>query len=267
MTDPTANPAGGICLHQILADGTDFVQAAGATARSYFRQHNAVEFKDDESPVTVIDQRIEQELKKAIAAKYPMDGIFGEESGVDGGLDGNLWVIDPIDGTRSFISGNPLFGMLLAYVRHGAPLAGIISMPVLDELYCGAIGQGATCNGAPISVSDQRNIDDCTLYINEGEKLMAEHPEPLARLLKAGKTRRFGYDCYPHALLAAGHIDAVVDYDLKPYDYLALASVITAAGGILTDWQGRALDLSSDGAVVAAATPELHRALLALLND
>ena len=266
MTQPSAKFAGDISLRQILADGAEFAQAAGITARKYFRQHNAVEFKADESPVTVIDQQIEQELKQAIAAKYPSDGIFGEESGVDGGLDGALWVIDPIDGTRSFISGNPLFGMLLSYVQNGAPVAGIISMPVLDELYCGAIGQGATCNGAPISVSGQRYIDDCTLYINEGEKLIAEHPERLARLLKAGKTRRFGYDCYPHALLAAGHIDAVVDYDLKPYDYLALTSVISAAGGIMTDWQGRALDLSSDGAVVAAATPELHRALLALLN-
>nr|WP_323783095.1 inositol monophosphatase family protein [Amylibacter sp.] len=270
MTTPTAPPSapasGDICLRQILADGAVFAQAAGQTARTYFRQHNAVEFKEDESPVTVIDQRIEQELKQAIAAKYPMDGIFGEESGVDGGLDGNLWVIDPIDGTRSFISGNPLFGMLLAYVQNGVPVAGIISMPMLDELYCGSPGQGATCNGEPINVSGQREIDDCTLYINEGEKLIAEHPDRLSRLLKAGKTRRFGYDCYPHALLAAGHIDAVVDYDLKPYDYLALTSVISAAGGIMTDWQGNPLDLSSDGAVVAAATPELHQSLLAVLN-
>ncbi|GGA27591.1 inositol monophosphatase family protein [Neptunicoccus cionae] len=267
MSDPTSTSAGDISLRQILADGVDFAQAAGKTARTYFRQHNAVEFKEDESPVTVIDQRIEQELKTAISAKYPLDGIFGEESGVDGGLDGNLWVIDPIDGTRSFISGNPLFGMLLSYVQNGAPVAGLISMPMLDEIYCGAVGQDATCNGAPISVSNQRSIDDCTLYINEGEKLIAEHPERLSRLLMAGKTRRFGYDCYPHALLAAGHIDAVVDYDLKPYDYLALSAVITAAGGIMTDWQGKPLDLNSGGAVVAAATPELHHSLLALLKE
>lgn len=266
MTTPTANPTGDTCLRQILVDGTVFAHAAGATARRYFRQHTDVVYKDDESPVTVIDQMIEQDLKQAIAAKYPQDGIFGEESGVDGDLTGNLWVIDPIDGTRSFISGNPLFGMLLSYVQKGAPVAGIISMPMLDELYCGAIGQAATCNGQPISVSKQRNIDGCTLYINEGEKMIAEQPKPLSRLLQAGKTRRFGYDCYPHALLAAGHIDAVVDYDLKPYDYLALTAVITAAGGIMTDWGGNPLNLSSDGAVVAAATPELHRSLLALLN-
>jgi histidinol phosphatase-like enzyme (inositol monophosphatase family) len=266
MTDATVDLTEDASIDQILADAEGFAQAAGKTARRYFRQHNDVSFKDDESPVTVIDQMIERDLKDAIKAKYPQDGIFGEESGVDGAMDGNLWVIDPIDGTRSFISGNPLFGMLLSYLREGAPTAGIISMPMLDELYRGAIGHPATCNGDPIKVSDQRNIDDCTLYINEGEKLIADQPDVLARLLAAGKTRRFGYDCYPHALLSAGHIDAVVDYDLKPYDYLALTAVVTAAGGIMTDWQGQPLDLSSGGAVVAAATPELHRSLLTLLN-
>ncbi|MEP0962923.1 MAG: inositol monophosphatase family protein [Roseobacter sp.] len=251
---------------QILQDAEVFARNAGKTARKYFRQNNDVAFKDDESPVTVIDQMIEQELKQAISRKYPKDAIFGEESGVDGDVSGNLWVIDPIDGTRSFITGNPLFGMLLSYLEEGAPVAGLISMPFLDELYCGGIGHPASCNGQPITVSGQRKIDDCTLYINEGEKLFADQPDAFARLVKAGKTRRFGYDCYPHALLAAGHIDAVVDYDLKPYDFLALTAVISAAGGITSDWDGNALNLASGGAVVSAATPELHQSLLDLLN-
>lgn len=266
MTVLHTNHESDVSITDILADGAAFAHAAGLTAQKYFRQHNKVSFKDDESPVTVIDQKIERELKAAIKAKYPNDGIFGEESGVDGALDENLWVIDPIDGTRSFISGNPLFGMLLSYLRQGTPVAGIISMPMLKELYCGAIDQPATCNGAPITVSDQRNIDDCTLYINEGQQLIEHHPDVLNRLLKSGKTRRFGYDCYPHALLASGHIDAVIDYDLKPYDYLALSCVVTAAGGIITDWHGKPLDLNSNGAVIAAATPELHQSFLDLLN-
>ncbi|MEP1768134.1 MAG: inositol monophosphatase family protein [Sulfitobacter sp.] len=253
-------------LAQILQDSETFAHAAAITARKYFRCKNEIAFKDDESPVTVIDQMIERDLKCAIAAKYPNDGIFGEESGVEGDLDGNLWVIDPIDGTRSFISGNPLFGMLLAYLEKGSSVAGVISMPMLNELYLGAKGHAATCNGKEIRVSGQKDIDQCTLYINEGEKLLAQHPKTLSRLLAAGTTRRFGYDCYPHALLAAGHIDAVVDYDLQPYDYLALTAVIEAAGGIMTDWNGSPLDLSSDGAVIAAATPELHASLLSLVT-
>ncbi|MEP2639679.1 inositol monophosphatase family protein [Roseobacter sp.] len=266
MTHPIATPATHARIAQILEDGAAFARAAGKTARTYFRQHNDVAFKDDQSPVTVVDQMIERELKQAIAQAYPNDAIFGEESGVDGDLTGNLWVIDPIDGTRSFISGNPLFGMLMAYLEQGVPMAGVISMPFFQELYCGGVGHPATCNGQPIAVSGQQDIDDCTLYINEGEKLFAHHPDIFSRLVQAGKTRRFGYDCYPHALLAAGHIDAVVDYDLKPYDYLALTAVVGAAGGIVSDWQGNGLGLSSGGAVVSAATPQLHRALLDLLN-
>lgn len=251
---------------QILADCQHWAEEAALLARQYFRHPTEVDFKDDESPVTFVDQLIERELKKAIFEKYPNDGILGEESGTDRSTCDNLWVIDPIDGTKSFVTGNPLFGMLLAYVKSGVPVVGVISMPMLNEVYSGGVGLPATCNGKPLKVSGQSNIDDCLLYINEGEKLVIEHPKRLARLLTAGKVRRFGYDCYPHALLAAGHIDAVIDYDLKPYDYLALSMVIQAAGGIVTDWQGNKLDMHSKGDVISAATPELHQALLERLN-
>lgn len=250
---------------EIISDCEAWARDAAQIARDAFCQRGAVRFKGDESPVTVTDELIEQELKKAISSKYPDDGIFGEESGVVGDTSQNLWIIDPIDGTRSFISGNPLFGLLLAYVEEGRPVTGTISMPVLGEIYSGGIGHQAVCNGTPIKVSGQTRLDDSIIYINEGEKLLAERPEQLKRLLGKGRTRRFGYDCYPHALLAAGHVDAVVDYDLKPYDFFALAAVIEAAGGVITDWSGRRLGLSSDGTVVSAASPELHRSLLEML--
>ena len=155
---------------------------------------------------------------------------------------------------------------LLAYVKDGMAVSGTISMPMLDEVYSGGDGCGATCNGAPIHVSDQTDLDDCVIYINEGEKLFAERPDQFERLLKTGKVRRLGYDCYPHALLAAGHIDVVIDYDLKPYDFLALSPVVDAAGGIMTNWDGERLGMCSDGAVVSAATPKLHQALLEILK-
>ena len=104
------------------------------------------------------------------------------------------------------------------------------------------------------------------VYINEADKMMRDLPEVFARLNSAGRDRRFCYDCYPHALVAAGHVDACVDYDLKPYDYLPLVPIVTAAGGAISDWDGRPLGLHSDGRVVCAATPALHRALLDLLQ-
>ncbi len=263
-TKNTAATANDVSL--LLSDCELWAKSATELARKYFRQPQEITFKSDESPVTVIDRLIESELKQLITDKYPDDAIFGEESGLDGDLEGNLWVIDPIDGTRSFISGNPLFGMLLSHLKAGVPVAGLISMPILGEIYTGGLGCGARCNGDAIRVSTQTILGDAVLYINEGEKLLTQHPLTLNRLLQAGSTRRFGYDCYPHALVASGHIDAVIDFDLQPYDYLALSSVIHAAGGIMTDWRGKALDLHSDGAVVSAATPELHLALLALLD-
>ena len=253
-------------ISAILADCEAWAKQVAETARKHFRQTQHVEFKDDESPVTAIDRLIEAELKAAIAQKYPADTLFGEESGIDGDQTGAQWVIDPIDGTRSFLSGNPLFGMLLAHVRDNISVAGVVSMPALHEIYIGGAGHPAMLNGTPIRCSDQRRIDDCILYINEGEKLLDDHPATTARLLRAGRVRRFGYDCYPHMLMASGHVDAVIDYDLKPYDFLALSAVIEAAGGIITDWQGNNLTLDSDGRVVAAATEELHRNLIGLLQ-
>ncbi|AHD02257.1 inositol monophosphatase family protein [Leisingera methylohalidivorans] len=264
---PTSSPSEQLSVDAILKDCLTWAVMSAETALGFFRQGTAVDFKADLSPVTLADQTVEKELKAAINAKYPDHGIFGEETGIEGGDKDCLWVIDPIDGTRSFISGNPLFGMLIAFLSKGRLQAGAISMPALNEVYCGGVGVPATCNGNPIRVSGQRNLDEAVIYINEGEKLLADHPRATARLLQAGQTRRFGYDCYPHALLAAGHVDAVIDYDLKPYDFLAVSAVVEAAGGVVSDWQGKPLTLESDGAVVSAASPELHAALLKLMNS
>ena len=145
----------------------------------------------------------------------------------------------------------------------GVPDIGVIGMPALDEVFLGIKGEGATLNGAKIQSSNQTGLGECILYINEAEKIFRDHPEVFDSLIRTGQTRRFGYDCYPHALLAAGHVDAVVDYDLQPYDYLALMVVIEEAGGVMTDWEGRPLNLKSDGRVLSAATPQLHAKLLA----
>lgn len=240
-------------------------QKASSIALSYFRKQLDIEKKQDESPVTAVDLQIEREVRSLLGKFFPEHEIFGEEYGAGDLSKENLWVIDPIDGTRSFISGLPLFGFLLAYLKAGKAQIGVVSMPALDELFIGVLGLGASLNGRAIKVSGQTRLSEAILSINEGEKLFAFEPEAHARLVQAGHTRRFGYDCYPHALLAAGHIDGVVDYDLKPYDFLPLVGLIEAAGGIISDWKCEPLNLQSDGKVVCAATPELHRALLDLV--
>jgi fructose-1,6-bisphosphatase/inositol monophosphatase family enzyme len=176
------------------------------------------------------------------------------------------WVIDPIDGTRAFISGMPLYGMLIALLENGIPRLGVVRMPELGEVYTGT-EQGAFLNGDQrLAVSDTKHLDQAFLYINEPDKLLAKSLDVFARLNSAGRDRRFSYDCYPHALVAAGQIDACVDLGLQPYDYLPLVPIIQAAGGIITDWQGQSLNMNSDGRIVCAATPALHSDILALLK-
>lgn len=256
-----------------MADVPDFAEHAARIARvasgvamEHFRRHLTVEIKSDDSPVTQADKAVETAVRSYLGEAFPDHGILGEEQGADGIDREYVWVIDPIDGTRSFLSGYPSFGFLLALLRDGRPLVGMIAMPALGEVFTGVAGQGAEMNGTPVSVSGQTRLDQAVLYVNEGDKLFEREPPVFRRLMQAGQTRRFAYDCYPHALLAAGHVDAVVDYDLQPYDFLPVSAVIAAAGGFMTDWNGAPLTLKSDGRVVAAATRDLHREVLALLQ-
>jgi len=243
------------------------VKAASKTAMGYFRNLLEIETKPDESPVTIADKTVETEIRAALKTLRPEFGILGEEFGAENLDTGTYWVVDPIDGTRSFISGLPLFGMLLGLMQAGKPVLGVVGMPALGEVFVGQDGKGATLNGTAITTSGQTDLDSSILFINEAEKLSADHPALFARLCKTGATRRMNYDCYPHMLVAMGHIDAVVDYDLKPYDYLPVAGVVLAAGGVMSDWQGRPLGLESDGRVLCAATPEILKQLVALVAE
>lgn len=256
-----------ITLQELQQTACTIAEDASKIAMSYFRAPLEIIEKADESPVTVADRATEECIREAIAKHFPDHSIFGEEFGISGDLSGKSWVIDPIDGTRSFISGHPLFGMLMAYMEAGVPLVGLVRMPAINEIYVGAKGLGATLNGKPISTRSTVKLDKAILFINEAERLQAAEPELLARLCTAGHTRRMAYDCYPHALVASGQIDAVVDWGLEPYDYLPLVALIEAAGGVITDWDGQELTLKSDGRVVTAATKELHKELLEFIRS
>lgn len=239
---------------------------ASAVPMRYFRKGVAIDTKTDESPVTVADRETESLIRERITERFPDHGIFGEEHGQVGMDRRYVWVIDPIDGTKSFISGLPLFGMLIGILDGGKAVAGVIRMPGLDETYSGSSGNAARCNGSEIRVRTVGRLGDATVYLNEPNSILKQEAHVVPRLMEKARLLRFSYDCYPYALLASGQIDAVIDYNLQPYDYLPVSPVVEAAGGIMTDWNGKALDLSSDGRVVAAATPELHAELLDILK-
>lgn len=250
----------------ILAKAIAVTTDASAIPMRHFRQPLDLVAKEDESPVTIADRDTESFIRSQLAEAFPNDGMFGEEFGVVEGKSGALWIIDPIDGTRSFITGNPLFGMLLGRIVEDQPQIGVVRMPALNETFSGARGHGARLNGAPIRARSTTALSQAMVYINEAEKIEAADPDRFARLCRVGHTRRMAYDCYPHALVAAGQIDVVVDCGLQPYDYLPLIALVESAGGLICDWQGRDLTLNSDGRVVTAATPALRDQILEILN-
>lgn len=249
----------------LLSFAESLADAARPIALSHFRTRLDVESKADDSPVTIADRAIEARLRSMIEKHFPSHGIFGEETGATPG-DGSLWVIDPIDGTKSFVTGLPLFGTLLAHLRDGVPVMGLVDMPILGERWTAEATGTTLLNGVPVRTSDCRDLASARFMTTSPEGFKGEDEAAYRRLSNAVGLRRFGGDCYAYALLASGHCDVIAECGLQPYDYLALVPVIEGAGGVVTDWSGAALTLNSDGRVLAAATPELHCAALALLQ-
>ncbi|HSD80072.1 MAG TPA: inositol monophosphatase family protein, partial [Solirubrobacteraceae bacterium] len=223
-----------------------------------------VERKADDSPVTLADREIERALRARIAERHPEDGILGEEHGREGLDRERVWVVDPIDGTKSFITGSPLFGTLVALTEAGRPTVGVIDVPVLGERL-GGDGRTAALDGAPLRTRACTSLADAVVCTAPPEAFPGRFAPASAALDGAGALRRWGGDCYMYVQLALGCVDAVVEAILEPDDFAALVPVVQGAGGVMPDWSGAPLTISSAGDVAAAATPELHRQLLARL--
>lgn len=248
-------------MSDLMQAAREIMVAARPVPLAHFRRGLAVEAKADESPVTAADRASEARIRDEIAARFPGHGIYGEEYGGSGMEAEFLWVIDPIDGTKSFISGHPMWGMLLGLMHRGRPVLGVVQMPALGEIAWGGLGLGAWLNGAPITARGGVSSDQAFININELPRIIEAEPEVAEALLGAGRYARASADCYSYVQLAAGWIDGVVDYGLEPYDYLPVLPLVEAAGCVMTDWQGRPLGFGSDGRVVAGK-PDIHADLL-----
>lgn len=239
--------------------------AAAARSLPLFRTALEVYNKADDSPVTQADQAAEAAMRAILATERPTDGIFGEEHGNERLDAAQVWVLDPIDGTRSFITGSPLWGTLIAVVRGGRTVLGLVDMPVLGERWVGTAGR-AQRNGTPVRTRGCSALAQARIVTTSPDIFNAADWQRYDALSRQCAMRRFGGDCYGYAQLAGGTVDLVVETGLQPYDYLAPAGLIEAAGGVVTDWEGRPLGLASDGRVLAAGTPGLHAAALAVLR-
>jgi len=252
-------------LDAFLALAADLADAAGEAIRPHFRQPIAVTDKPDLSPVTVADRTAEAAMRRLIAARFPEHGIIGEEYGPERADAEFVWVLDPIDGTKSFISGVPLFGTLIALARNGRPILGIIDQPVSRERWIGAAGQATTFNGAAIRCRPCASLAVATVFSTSPDMFKGADAAAHRRVAKAAKLARFGADCYAYGLVALGFIDLVIEASLKPYDFSAMVPIVAGAGGIATDWRGTPLSLASDGRVLVAGDANAHREALALL--
>jgi inositol-phosphate phosphatase/L-galactose 1-phosphate phosphatase/histidinol-phosphatase len=252
-------------LDSFLALANELADAAGAAIRPYFRQRLAVEDKADLSPVTVADRAAEQAMRRLISARFPAHGIIGEEFGPERADAEFVWVLDPIDGTKSFISGVPLFGTLIALAQRGRPIVGIIDQPIARERWIGARGRPTLFNGAPARCRSCPALDLATVFATSPDMFRGNDAAGFARVAGAAKLARFGADCYAYGLVALGFVDLVIESSLKPYDFSAMLPIVEGAGGIATDWRGAPLSIASDGRVVVAGDARAHAAALALL--
>lgn len=258
------------CPDEFIACAGRLADAARDAVLPYFRQSLEINRKSDASPVTAADREAEAVMRDLIAGAYPAHGVVGEEHGAVRVDADYVWVLDPIDGTKRFITGNPQFGTLIGLLHGGRPVLGVIAMPAMDERWTGAAG-------CPTIHTDRRGtrearvracpeLKDAVLHATSPH--MFEGPDLAAfeRVRTRVALPLYGGDCYAYGLLASGFNDLVIESGLGVYDYLPLVPVIEGAGGMVTDWQGAPLGLSSDGRVLAAGDERCHAAARALLT-
>ncbi len=243
--------------------------AAAAETLPRFRSAGAVVNKEAEGfdPVTEADREAERAIKEVILSAFPDHGILGEEHGIENGGSPHIWVIDPIDGTRAFISGLPVWGTLVGLTDRGEATVGMMSQPFTGELFY-ADGSGAWYEGpgGPRRLGTRKTtrLADATLFTTTPALFRGPARAVYDRFETMVRLPRYGVDCYAFAMLAAGHVDIVTDPGLKPYDIVALIPIIEQAGGVITTFEGGPAEKGGD--ILAAATPELHAAAMAALK-
>ncbi len=240
--------------------------ASGEVVRRYFRQRYELELKPDATPVTQADKESERAMRAMIRNTFPDHGVMGEEFG-DQNVDAEyVWIIDPIDGTKSFIIGRPIFGTLIALTHKGKPVLGIIDQPILGERWVGVNGHQTYFNNRDAQVRACPYLQDAVMCTTSPHLFSREETKVYNDVRKQVHDTIYGGDCYNYGLLASGTVDVVIEASLKPHDYCAFVPIIENAGGVVTDWQGNPLTLSSsDGRVLACGDKKLHQKILKIL--
>lgn len=243
--------------------GTKLIIESSNIIKHYFRKDFKIESKQDSSPVTIADKQTEETLREMIMKEFPDHGIIGEEYGAYNPKAAYTWVIDPIDGTKSFIAGTPLFGTMIALVNNGNPILGIINFPILDETLIGD-GNITELNGKKVSFRNCNNLSSALLLTTDIIDIEKYHDlEKFSALIKRVKLFRTWGDCYGYYLLATGYADIMIDPVMSPWDFLSLIPIIKGSGGIITDYHGND---PLNGKSIIAASKNLHAEVIKILN-
>ncbi|NUB46051.1 inositol monophosphatase family protein [Fertoebacter nigrum] len=254
----------------IIATAAELADAARVATLLHFRSPGLTadnKEADRFDPVTVADRLAEERMRAILASRRPQDGILGEEYGAQAGTSGLTWVLDPIDGTRGYLAGTPTWGVLISVRDATGPVYGLIDQPYIGERFAGGFGRAAISGphgSGALRCRPPRPLAEAILLSTFPEVGTAAEGAAFRRVAGAARLVRYGMDCYGYALVAAGQVDLVIEAGLQAYDIQAPIAVITAAGGIVTDWQGN--PCPEGGQVIAAANAQVHAQALALLN-
>ena len=257
-------------MQRLIAAAEAAADVAGAVVRPFFRAGVAADTKSDRSPVTIADRTSELAMRAVLSERFPDHGILGEEFGLDRPDAPLRWVLDPIDGTRAFITGRPTFGILIALLENDRPILGVIDQPVTGERWIGAVGQTTVFRGnfsGRVGCRPCPTLADAELSCTSPEMLEGADMPRWKRLASKVRRNYWGGDCYAYGLLALGQIDIVAESDMKIWDWAPLAAVIEGAGGRVTDWNGAPLRPDGDGRVLAVGDPALLPLAVAALNN
>ena len=256
------------CLDEFMIFANLLADTARQISRQYFRQNLIIESKENNTPVTIADKKIELALRKLIKEHYPKHGIIGEEFTDEATCGDYCWVIDPIDGTLAFSCGKPTFTTLIALMYQKKPLLGIVDQAISEERFYALSGKTAYLNQLQLQTSGLNNL--CLAHLNATSPDIFKsnyEQEKFELVRKQVRLNSFGGDAYAFCLLAAGHLELVMEASLEYYDVAALIPIIIASGGVISDWQGKELEPNFNGQCLASANLSLHQAVLALINN
>ena len=254
--------------------GRDFVEfanlladAAGDIVRPAARSRRVAHRKADASPVTEIDRAVEMRLREMIAARHPHHGVIGEEFGDDRRDADHVWVIDPVDGTKAFMAGLPVYGTLIGLARGGRPVLGIVDQPVTRERWTGIDGAGTRYNGERVHTNACDGLSDALVCTTSSEHYEGDDARSFQRIVTRSRWMVYGGNCHAFARIACGFVDVALETRVGVYDYCALVPVVENAGGVMTGWRGEPLtiDPAPGGRILASGNRALHEDAMACL--